>query len=85
MVEATLISIPLELVENILVYCVADGSSSSIASLASTCRALRVVIYNASDHHLWRRIFLTTFDDPRKLSSVKPGKFITSLYHAGRF
>ncbi|KAF9814270.1 hypothetical protein IEO21_05209 [Rhodonia placenta] len=75
MVEATLISIPLELVENILVYCVADGSSSSIASLASTCRALRVVIYNASDHHLWRRIFLTTFDDPRKLSSVKPDDF----------
>ncbi|KAF5349791.1 hypothetical protein D9758_010186 [Tetrapyrgos nigripes] len=31
-------------------------------------RLLRDIIYDTTDNHLWREIYLTTFDDPRPLS-----------------
>lgn len=38
-----------------------------LAALAGTCRALREFLYAPRDGFLWRRIFLSTFDDPRSL------------------
>ncbi|KAL0577416.1 hypothetical protein V5O48_004582 [Marasmius crinis-equi] len=59
-------SLPVELLEHILVTCALLGSPTSIANLSETCRFFRDVVYHASDSHLWREIYLTTFDDPRE-------------------
>lgn len=60
-------NIPDELVEEILIACVANDNATSIAAVAATCRRLYSIIYDAMDHHLWRSLFLTLFDDPRGL------------------
>ncbi|KAI0631740.1 hypothetical protein C8Q77DRAFT_1159486 [Trametes polyzona] len=65
-------SLPTEVVERILVFAAATNSPESIAAFSQTCRAHRELIYGASDTHLWREIFLATFDDPRE-SSGGPG------------
>ncbi|KZT03047.1 uncharacterized protein LAESUDRAFT_751817 [Laetiporus sulphureus 93-53] len=58
-------SLPLELVETILLYSAIGGFPTAIASLAQTCRSFRKLIYDPADHHMWRDIFFATFDDPR--------------------
>lgn len=40
-------------------------SAPCLAALAATCRALRKLLYSPRDAFLWRRIFITTFDEPR--------------------
>lgn len=40
-----------------------------VASFSQTCRSARNLVYGASDHYLWRVLFLALFDDPR--SSLK--------------
>ncbi|KAI3609799.1 hypothetical protein WG66_007627 [Moniliophthora roreri] len=61
----SIFSLPTELVEHIVVVCALLESPSSIASLSRTCRYFRDLVYDSSDNHLWREIYLTTFDDPR--------------------
>ncbi|KAG7085864.1 hypothetical protein E1B28_003397 [Marasmius oreades] len=58
-------SLPVELLEYILVTCGCLGEPSSIANLSRTCRFFRDTVYHTSDSHLWREIYLSTFDDPR--------------------
>ena len=71
-----LLSLPAELLESILIFCNAEGHPSSVGALAQVCRQLRTLVYDAADHHLWRVLFLTTFDDPRLLASdVNEGEF----------
>ena len=60
-----LFSLPPELVEQTLVLSASCGFPSAIASLSQTCKYLHNLVWQANDHHLWREIFLTTFDDPR--------------------
>ncbi|KAF9260392.1 hypothetical protein L218DRAFT_1002867 [Marasmius fiardii PR-910] len=62
---STITSLPVELLEYILVTCGFLNDPLSIANLSRTCRFLRDTIYHTSDRHLWREIYLTTFDDPR--------------------
>ena len=60
-----LFSLPPELIEQTLVLSASCGFPSAIASLSQTCKYLHNLVWQANDHHLWREIFLTTFDDPR--------------------
>ncbi|KAI0095063.1 hypothetical protein BDY19DRAFT_916086 [Irpex rosettiformis] len=57
-------ALPLEVVEDILVFLAIAGEFTSISSFAQACRRLRQFVYDPTDNHLWHRIFLTTFDDP---------------------
>ncbi|KIP04335.1 hypothetical protein PHLGIDRAFT_200529 [Phlebiopsis gigantea 11061_1 CR5-6] len=59
------LDLPAELIEDILVALAESANPKTIAALARTCRAVKKLIYFPEDKHLWRRIFLTTFDDPR--------------------
>lgn len=58
-------SLPLELTELILIFTAILGFPEAIAVVAQTCQVMRTLIYDAPDQHLWREIYLTTFDDPR--------------------
>jgi hypothetical protein len=55
----------LEIMEHILTLLAADGEPHAIAALAATCRLLYNIVYGSPNSHLWREIYLTTFDDPR--------------------
>ncbi|KAF7793559.1 hypothetical protein EIP86_004673 [Pleurotus ostreatoroseus] len=61
-------SLPSEVVEEILVYLAERKEPLSISRLAQTCLHLRQIVYDPLDKFLWRRVFLTTFDDPRSAS-----------------
>ncbi|KAG6884608.1 hypothetical protein C0993_009625 [Termitomyces sp. T159_Od127] len=56
-----------ELVEETLVIAAARGFPSAIAAFGSSCQRFHHLVYRSTDHHLWREIFLTTFDDPRSV------------------
>jgi hypothetical protein len=58
------LALPLEVIEDVLVFLAIDGEFTSISSFAQTCRRLRQFIYDPTDKHLWHRIFITTFDNP---------------------
>ncbi|KAF8556646.1 hypothetical protein OG21DRAFT_1602098, partial [Imleria badia] len=57
-----LLTLPLELIEAILIC---SCSPRTVASVAQTCRTLHTLVYGSPDSHLWRELFLTTWDDPR--------------------
>ncbi|KAI8976350.1 hypothetical protein BD414DRAFT_524606 [Trametes punicea] len=61
----SVLALPTEVVELILINAAAAGHPESIAAFSRTCRAHWELVYGPSDQHLWREIFLTTFDDPR--------------------
>ncbi|KAJ3761449.1 hypothetical protein EV360DRAFT_37804 [Lentinula raphanica] len=63
--STTIFSLPLELAEEILISCALAGSVEAIASFSQTCRLYHELIYGGADNHLWRGIYLATFDDPR--------------------
>ena len=58
-------TLPPELLQRIVIASVSGAPSSTIAAIAETCRSLYSLVYSPADHHLWREIFLTVFDDPR--------------------
>ncbi|KAG2049350.1 hypothetical protein BDR06DRAFT_919248 [Suillus hirtellus] len=57
--------LPAELIEAVLIVAAASGNPNSIAALSQTSKFFYELIYCCPDQHLWREIFLTTFDDPR--------------------
>lgn len=59
---STLLTLPSELIEATLIC---SCSPRSVASIAQTCQTLRTLVYASPDSHLWRELFLTTWDDPR--------------------
>ncbi|KAI1786099.1 hypothetical protein LXA43DRAFT_1035086 [Ganoderma leucocontextum] len=65
MASHSIFALPAELVEGILISTAAGGFPRAIAAFAQTCKAHHALVYNTADNHLWREIFLTTFDDPR--------------------
>ncbi|OJT07225.1 hypothetical protein TRAPUB_1902 [Trametes pubescens] len=67
-----LAAVPTEVVELILIFAAAANSPQTVAAFSQTCRAHRELVYGAPDSHLWREIFLATFDDPRE-SGGGPG------------
>ncbi|RPD52545.1 hypothetical protein L226DRAFT_541096 [Lentinus tigrinus ALCF2SS1-7] len=58
-------SLPAEVIEHILIIAALGGFPQAIAAFARTCKANYSLVYNSPDQHLWRQIYLTTFDDPR--------------------
>lgn len=67
--------LPSEVAEAIVLWTAIEGFPTAIASLAQTCRSFRDLIYNPSDTHLWREVFLTTFDDPRDVYFARVSEF----------
>ncbi|KAF9230200.1 hypothetical protein BU15DRAFT_83924 [Melanogaster broomeanus] len=59
---SSLLALPSELIESILI---SSRSPRTVSSLAQTCHTLRTLVYASPDSHLWRELFLTTWDDPR--------------------
>ncbi|KAG1727751.1 uncharacterized protein EDB91DRAFT_885649 [Suillus paluster] len=74
---STITDLPAELIEAVLIVSAASGDTSSIAALSQTSKLFFDIIYRCPDQHLWREIFLTTFDDPRpalsNLSTISGG------------
>ncbi|KAI0781685.1 hypothetical protein BC629DRAFT_1289608 [Irpex lacteus] len=62
---SSLLNLPSEVTESIIVLAAAFGSPTAVSAVAQTCRSLRQLVYDAPDRHLWRELFLATFDDPR--------------------
>jgi hypothetical protein len=58
----TLLILPSELMEAVLV---SSCSPRTVSSVTQTCRTLHTLVYASPDSHLWRELFLTTWDDPR--------------------
>lgn len=75
-----LLTIPVEIIEYILTLLAADGEPSAIAALAATCHLLHNMVYGPPDSHLWRGIYLTTFDDPRPARRIVYGRVYTMLF-----
>ena len=65
--RVSLDSLPPEVIEYILITAVAAGDAESVAAVAATCKYLFEIVYDTLDSHLWRSLFCTTFDDPRRL------------------
>lgn len=62
-ISASIYSIPPEVTEHALIL----SEPRDVASFAQTCRMARAIVYQASDQHLWRKLFLEyPFDDPRR-------------------
>ncbi|KAJ7139741.1 hypothetical protein C8R44DRAFT_867854 [Mycena epipterygia] len=57
----TILSIPLEIVEKILLLC----HPRDVASFSGTCRFGEDLVHRSADHYFWRQLFLLLFDDPR--------------------
>ncbi|KAJ7770828.1 hypothetical protein DFH07DRAFT_953826 [Mycena maculata] len=69
-----LLSIPLELLEHILLFC----HPHTVAHFSSTCRFGEDLVYRSADQYFWRQLFLLLFDDPRHAMnrlSVDPASF----------
>ena len=62
MSPVTLLTLPSELIEAVLV---SSCSPRTVSSVTQTCRTLHTLVYASPDSHLWRELFLTTWDDPR--------------------
>jgi hypothetical protein len=76
------LNLPTEIQEAVVVECTLVRPAA-IAALAKTCRALRMLIGIPPDHHLWRSIFLSVFDDPRPALSIQYGE--PQGYYAASF
>jgi hypothetical protein len=63
--KAKIFTLPPELIEQTLILAALYGFPSAIAHLSCTCRYFHQLVYCSTDNHLWREVFLTTFDDPR--------------------
>lgn len=55
-------SLSAEVIERILVHC----RPCDVAAFSQICRRMHALIYHSTDQYIWRELFLTSFDDPRK-------------------
>ncbi|KIM79242.1 hypothetical protein PILCRDRAFT_560526 [Piloderma croceum F 1598] len=60
-------TLPQELLQHIIIVSAFGAPPSTIAAITETCKFFYSLVYNSTDHHLWREIFLAIFDDPRPL------------------
>ncbi|KAJ7456595.1 hypothetical protein FB451DRAFT_1048210, partial [Mycena latifolia] len=71
----SLLRLPPELIEQILLEVVFSGSPNTVAAAAACCRFLHDLV-----HSIWRDLFLTVFDDPRPKDALKAsGPGVSSL------
>lgn len=57
--------LPVEVVEQVLLSTAEAGFPHAIAAFAQTSKLNCTLVYSPRDQHLWRQVFLSTFDDPR--------------------
>ncbi|CAL1717319.1 unnamed protein product [Somion occarium] len=74
----SIVDLPSEILEAIIVNL--SGSPLSIAALSKTCRRFLSLIYETPDHHLWRTVFLSRYDDPRLSDRLNLHSFDKSLW-----
>lgn len=83
--NSKILTLPPELIEQTLILAASHGFPSAIAQLSCTCRYFHQLVYRSTDSHLWREVFLATFDDPRpvlgrinsaRLGSVRNSKSV---------
>ena len=67
----SLSSLPLELIEEIIIISTLLGDARAPSTLAQTCRPFRTLVYHQLHKHLWREMFLILFDDPRPALDVR--------------
>lgn len=63
--QPPIFTLPSELLQQIIIASAAGSPPSTVAAITQTCKLLYSLVYNPTDHHLWREIFITFFDDPR--------------------
>ena len=88
----SILTLPPEIIEQVLISTAAAGFPHAIAAFAQTSKSNHALVSDTKDQHLWREVFLTTFDDPRAsgggpgwgecVSSVKIGA--TTRFTASR-
>ena len=61
----SILTLPPEIIEQVLISAAAAGFPHAIAAFAQTSKSNHALVYDTKDQHLWREVFLTTFDDPR--------------------
>jgi hypothetical protein len=62
----TILHIPTELIEHLLLFC----DPIDVSAFAQSCRSFRQLVYAPVDNHLWRWLYLRQpFDDPRRCVS----------------
>ncbi len=66
-----LLSLPPELIEEIIIVSALLGDTRIAATLSQTCRPFRILVYHQSHKHLWREMFLIVFDDPRPARDLR--------------
>ena len=72
--------LPLEIIEEILIFATAMGSPTAVSAFAQTCRHFYNSVYQPRHNHLWRQMFLTVFDDSRPaMEIVKYGRAAISV------
>jgi hypothetical protein len=64
LLQPSLRSLPLELIEEIIVTTTLLGDTRAAATLSRTCRSFRALVYHQFSKHLWREMFLVVFDNP---------------------
>ena len=67
--RASILSIPQELTEQVLKYC----DACDFARIAATCKHLHDIVYNQHDQAVWRILYLSHFDDPRRALGYRHG------------
>lgn len=60
--NAQVFQIPLEVTEHALTFL----HPRDVASFSQTCQSAHTVVYCSPDQYLWRELFLSYFDDPRR-------------------
>ena len=64
-VRPSLLSLPPELIEEVIIISAHLGDPRIAATLSQTCHPFRFLVYHQSHKHIWREMFLVIFDDPR--------------------
>ncbi|KAJ7275440.1 hypothetical protein B0H12DRAFT_1087339 [Mycena haematopus] len=62
----SLLQLPPEILEQILVETVGNGAPNTISAVAACCRSLHDLV-----HSIWRDLYLAIFDDPRPKITLK--------------
>lgn len=71
LLRPSLRSLPLELIEEIIVTTTLLGDTRAAATLSQTCRSFRALVYHQFSKHLWREMFLVVFDNPFLARTVR--------------
>lgn len=67
----SLLSLPPELIEEIIIISTLLGDTRIAATLSQTCHSLCAIVYHQFHKHLWREMFLVVFDDPRPARDLR--------------